>query len=118
MGYSGNGLYGYDTVGLGGLGSEGPTLKNTTVGGLETTDFYLGIFGINAKPTNFSDFNDPSPSYITYLKEDNLIPSVSFGYTAGAQYREAFPKLTFCISQLTVNIRIYQGFSKPYPRWL
>ena len=118
MGYSGNGLYGYDTVGLGGLGSEGPTLKNTTVGGLETTDFYLGIFGINAKPTNFSDFNDPSPSYITYLKEDNLIPSVSFGYTAGAQYREAFPKLTFRISQLTVNIRIYQGFSKPYPRWL
>lgn len=87
LGYSGDGQYGYDTVGLGGLGAEGPTLKNTTVGGFKTTDFYLGIFGINPKPTNFSDFNDPSPSYITYLKEDNLIPSVSFGYTAGAQYR-------------------------------
>ncbi|OCL09065.1 acid protease [Glonium stellatum] len=87
MGYSGNGQYGYDTVGLGGLGSEGPTLKNTTVGGFDTTNFYLGIFGINPKPTNFSSFNDPSPSYITYLKQDNLIPSVSFGYTAGAQYR-------------------------------
>lgn len=85
--YTGDAEYGYDTVGLGGVGEGGPTIENTTVGGLAVTDYYLGIFGINPKPTNFSSFNDPSPSYMTLLKEQNYIPSVSFGYTAGAPYR-------------------------------
>nr|OQO20957.1 hypothetical protein B0A51_14245 [Rachicladosporium sp. CCFEE 5018] len=85
--YEGNALYGYDRVGLGGQGEGGPTLRNTTVGGLAVEDFYLGVFGINPKPTNFSDFNEPSTSYMTQLKQQSLIPSVSFGYTAGAHYR-------------------------------
>lgn len=87
MGYGGNAQYGYDVVGLGGQGEGGPTLKNTTVGAMAVLDFYLGIFGINPKPTNFSSFNEPSPSYMTQLKEQNYIPSISFGYTAGAHYR-------------------------------
>lgn len=87
LGLDGNAVYGFDTVGLGGKGEEGPTLENTTVGALAVTDFYLGLFGINPKPTNFSGFNDGSPSYMTYLKDQSYIPSVSFGYTAGAKYR-------------------------------
>ena len=84
---SGNGEYGWDTVGLGLPGEEGPTLQNTTVGTLISSDFWLGHFGVNPKPTNFTNFTDPSPSYMSLLFEQNLIPSVSFGYTAGAQYR-------------------------------
>lgn len=87
LGYPGNAIYGYDTVGLGGAGEEGPTLKHTVVGGMAWPDFYLGIFGINPKPTNFTSFNDPSTSYMTLLKDQNYIPSVSFGYTAGAIYK-------------------------------
>ncbi|KXL48222.1 MAG: hypothetical protein FE78DRAFT_142425 [Acidomyces sp. 'richmondensis'] len=87
LGYEGNAIYGYDTVGLGGEGENGPTIENTTVGGFAVLDFYLGIFGINPKPTNFSSFNEPSPSYMTKLKEQNYIPSISAGYSAGAQYR-------------------------------
>ena len=87
LGINGNAIFGYDTVGLGGAGEEGPTLQNTTVGALAVEYFYMGIFGINPKPTNFTTFNDGSPSYMTKLKEQNYIPSVSFGYTAGAQYR-------------------------------
>lgn len=87
LGINGNAIYGYDTVGLGGAGEEGPTLQNTTVGALAVEQFYLGVFGINPKPTNFTSFNDGSPSYMTQLKEQNYIPSVSFGYTAGAPYR-------------------------------
>lgn len=87
MGYDGNARYVYDVVGLGGEGEGGPTLANTTVGGFAVEDFYLGIFGINPKPTNFSSFNEPSPSYMTQLKEQRQIPSISFGYTAGAHYR-------------------------------
>ena len=85
--YDGNAYYGYDVVGLGGVGEGGPTLKNTTVGDLAVEDFYIGLFGLNPKPTNWSTFEDGAPSYMTQLKEQKLIPSVSFGYTAGAPYR-------------------------------
>ena len=84
---SGNGLYGNDTVGLGQPGEEGPTLHNQTIGTLITDNFWLGYFGIDPKPTNFSTFADPTPSYMTNLFTSKQIPSVSWGYTAGAQYR-------------------------------
>ncbi|KAF2815926.1 acid protease [Mytilinidion resinicola] len=87
LGYSGNGFFGYDTVALGGLGEESVTLPNTTVGGYITDDYYIGIFGINPKSTNFTSFDDPSESYMAKLWHQKLLPSVSFGYTAGAQYR-------------------------------
>lgn len=87
LGYVGNAQYGWDAVSLGGLGEGGPTLKNTTVGATAVYDFYLGLFGLNPKPTNWTTFDNSSPSYMTQLKEQKLIPSVSFGYTAGAPYR-------------------------------
>lgn len=87
LGVNGNAIFGYDTVGLGGAGEAGPTLQNTTVGAMAVNSFYMGIFGVNPKPTNFTTFNDGSSSYMTLLKEQNYIPSVSFGYTAGAPYR-------------------------------
>jgi hypothetical protein len=88
LGLWGNGQYGYDTVGIGYTTTDGPTLKNTTVGTLISDNFWLGHFGINPKPTNFSAFSDPSPSYLTYLFQSRQIPSLSWGYTAGAQYSE------------------------------
>ncbi|KAF1354757.1 aspartic peptidase domain-containing protein [Delphinella strobiligena] len=87
LGYIGNAEYGWDVVSLGGLGDGGPTLKNTTVGAVAVDAFYLGVFGLNPKPTNWTSFEDSSPSYMTQLKDQKLIPSVSFGYTAGAPYR-------------------------------
>lgn len=87
LGYTGNAITGFDTVGLGGQGEGGPTLDNTTVAAFASDSHYFGIFGINPKPTNFTDFNTQSPSYMTLLKEQGKIPSVSFGYTAGAHYR-------------------------------
>ncbi|KAF2008081.1 acid protease, partial [Amniculicola lignicola CBS 123094] len=83
---TGNGRYGYETVGFGHPGEMGPTLKNTTVGTLIEPHFWLGHFGVNGKSTNFTTFADPSPSYMSYLFQDKLIPSLSFAYTAGAQY--------------------------------
>lgn len=91
LGLWGNGQYGYETVGLGYTAQDGPTLKNTTVGTLITNNFWLGHFGINPKPTNFSQFSDPSPSFLATLFEQKQIPSLSWGYTAGAQYRKFTP---------------------------
>lgn len=87
LGYTGNGEYGHDTVALGWQGSGGPSLNQQHVAGVATKEFYLGIFGLNPRPTNFSDCNEPAPSYMSYLKERSLIPALTWGYTAGNQYR-------------------------------
>lgn len=88
LGLVGNGLYGFDSVGLGLPGEQGPTVANTTIGTLVSANFWLGHIGVHPKPTNFSAFEAPIPSYMTDLFTQKSIPSLSFGYTAGAQYRK------------------------------
>ncbi|KAF2814039.1 acid protease [Mytilinidion resinicola] len=87
LGYAGAGMYGFDTVGLMIQNSGGPSLSGQVVAGIATKDFYLGIFGLGPKPSNFSNFDYPQPSYMRSLKDQNKIPSLSYGYTAGASYR-------------------------------
>lgn len=87
LGIDGNAYFGYDSVGLGGPGEGGPTLLNTTIGNFATTNYWIGVFGLNPKPTNFSSQLNGATSYMTQLKQQGLIPSVSFGYNAGAKYR-------------------------------
>lgn len=87
LGYEGNAHFADDTVGLGLAGSGLPTLDNMTVGSLAVYDFYLGVFGLNPKPTNWTTFTDSTPSFMTTLKQNKQIPSVSFGFTGGAPYR-------------------------------
>ena len=83
-------IWGNDTIGLGLQGSGGPTLDNQNIAGINTLDFYVGMFGVNPKPTNFTGLEgDQRDSYMTSLKKQNLIPSISFGYSAGAQYRKS-----------------------------
>lgn len=85
--YSGNGEYGYDTIILGYQGSNGPSLQQQIIAGIATKEFFLGIFGLNPRSTNFSTLDNPVPSYMATLKSRSLIPSLSWAYTAGNQYR-------------------------------
>ncbi|RSL72553.1 hypothetical protein CEP53_001055 [Fusarium sp. AF-6] len=90
LGYQQPAQFGLDVLGVGLVdGSGGITLKNQTVGGIATASpFYLGIFGINTQPLNFTSLgNFSSPSFITTLKDQKRIPSLSWSYTAGAIYR-------------------------------
>lgn len=95
FGLTGNGHYGYDTVGLGIPGEEGPTVDNTTIGTLKNPNFWLGHLGLHPKPTNWSTDTSipPVPSYMTMLFEQGSIPSRSYGFTAGSQYR-TWPSLS------------------------
>jgi hypothetical protein len=92
LGYTGNGLYGFDDVVLGWPGSGGPTLKNQTVAGIATKEFYMGVFGLHPGTSNFTGWNDPIPSYMQNLRDQSLIPSISWSYTAGNQYRRPYHK--------------------------
>ena len=91
LGLVGNGLYGFDSVAMGVRGDAGPPVANTTISTLITSNFWLGHIGVHAKSTNFSAFEDSVPSYLTDLFQQKSIPSQSFGYTAGAQYRKTRP---------------------------
>ena len=93
LGLNTSAVFGNDTITLGIQGSGGPTLENQIVGGLADAGggaFWLGQFGINPKSTNFSldpnDLNNGQPSYMSNLKTQGKIPSLSFGYTAGNTY--------------------------------
>ncbi|KAE8454657.1 hypothetical protein EG329_000280 [Mollisiaceae sp. DMI_Dod_QoI] len=87
LGYSGKGEYGFDTVTLGWQGSGGPSLTNQTVAAIATGDFYLGLLGLTPRPTNFSTYDNPVSSFMENLKSRDMIPSTSWSYTAGNQYR-------------------------------
>ncbi|KAF2875185.1 aspartic peptidase domain-containing protein [Massariosphaeria phaeospora] len=84
LNYSGNGMYGLENVGL--MVDGDVTLENQIVAGIATKDFYLGILGLGPKPSNFSDFENPQPSLMQTLRDKDMIPSLSYAYTAGAPY--------------------------------
>ncbi|KAL9119079.1 MAG: hypothetical protein Q9187_004365 [Circinaria calcarea] len=86
LGYSGNADYGFDNVTLGWPGSGGPTLNHQVVTGFVSNDFYIGNLGLSPYPVNVTNFTSPFPSMLTTLRDDNRIPSLSYGYTAGASY--------------------------------
>lgn len=92
LGYRGNeynGTYGFDTMALSGpSGSPRISLDHQVIAGLAVSKgFYLGSIGLAPQTVNFSNSGDSSPSFISSLKEQNLIPSLSYGYTAGAFYK-------------------------------
>ncbi|GFP54469.1 candidapepsin-2 [Trichoderma asperellum] len=87
LGFTDNGEFGYDTVGLGYLGSGGPVVNHSVIAGIAGTEFYLGVLALNPRPTNFTSQNDPQQSFMQLLKNESAIPSLSYSYNAGAPYR-------------------------------
>ncbi|KAL6890401.1 aspartic peptidase domain-containing protein [Trichoderma evansii] len=87
LGFTDNGEFGYDTVGLGYLGSGGPVVNHSVIAGIAGTEFYLGVLALNPRPTNFTNQNDPQQSFMQLLKNESAIPSLSYSYNAGAPYR-------------------------------
>ena len=114
LGFDVFGDFGFDTVTLGWLGSGGPTVEHSIVAGIgDTTLTWLGVLGLNPRPTNFSTFvNNPQVSFIQALRNQNAIPSVSWSYTAGASYR-MYHLLAKTSSYTKFDVRIQQGLWQP-----
>lgn len=96
FGYRRNAEYGYDTLALGWKGSGGSPLQHQVVAGIATKDFYMGLFGVNPRPSNFTNFDETVPSFMSNLKNQSMIPSLAYAYTSGNQYRanKVFASLT------------------------
>ncbi|KAF2456605.1 aspartic peptidase domain-containing protein, partial [Lineolata rhizophorae] len=88
LGYGGIGNYGFDVVTVGWEGSGGPKLDDQIVAAIMAEEWTAsGMFGVSPRPTNFTDFRNPRPSFLSSLRERNLVPSLSYGYTAGSRAR-------------------------------
>ena len=85
LGTVGNG--GYETIELGWQGSGGPSIDHMPLFDIADLAYWIGLFGLNPLATNFSTLNNPQPSYMHSLYNQSKIPSISYGYTAGNQYR-------------------------------
>lgn len=91
LGNSVDGLFGLDKLSYG----SGISVKNTAIGAFNSTDFWLGFFGLGITSETINGKSDSSP--ISQLVEvASEIPSHSYGYTAGASYRKEFVILSFC----------------------
>ncbi|TID19109.1 acid protease [Venturia nashicola] len=90
LNYKANGHYGKDVLALnGGNGSSGGvSLPKQMVAGIAAKDYLLGILGLGIQPTSFSSSSTPVKTFMDQLKDNRLIPSLSYGYTAGASYQQ------------------------------
>ena len=97
LGYDAPASYGLDTVALGLSDSpDGPSLKGQVIASMQSYLFYNGLFGLKNQPSNFTASNDsnnltdtvPHRSFLTTMRDQKMIPSLSWAYTAGAQYSE------------------------------
>ncbi|KAF2678092.1 acid protease [Lentithecium fluviatile CBS 122367] len=86
VGLKAPGLFGWDDLTLGWVGDNMPTLKNQSIVGITSKDFWVGSLAVNPRPVNFTDYNNPIPSLMDNLftKTNGPIPSLSWSYTAGA----------------------------------
>lgn len=96
LGYSGNANFGYDNLTLGGPGDGLPALSRQIIEGFATKVFFIGSFGLSPHAVNISTLDDPQPSFLGALAQQNKTPSTSWAYTAGAYFRQptAFGSLT------------------------
>jgi hypothetical protein len=86
-GLIGNIIYGYDVIGASTSGTiNTPTLKQQAIAPFASADFWLGRLGLSMFQLNISA-NDQPHSFLSRLKEEGHIPSLSFGYQVGASYR-------------------------------
>lgn len=68
--------------------SGGVSLPNQIVAGIAAKDYLLGVLGLGIQPTSFSSSSTPVKTFVQQLRDNKLIPSLSYGYTAGASYQQ------------------------------
>ena len=73
-------------MGLGVETTTGLTSNRNVVAGILAEPFYLGQIGL--KNPNTTAVNGTAP-FVAQLKNEKLIPSLSYGYTTGAIYRKS-----------------------------
>lgn len=91
LGNEGYGQYGLDKLTFGGTGITVPSAIIGAFNGTGPTSaisYLLGLFGLGVVPGGFNN-TSPLSALSALVETDGAIPSHSWGYTAGAKYRES-----------------------------
>lgn len=83
-------LYGLDNVGLGSTGPQSPVLAQRTVAGMDSKDFFMALFGLSNTDISIGTRGRVS-TFLSAYRNNELIASNSFSYTAGAYGRNKTP---------------------------
>lgn len=92
LGNDGYGQYGLDSLTFGGTGVTIPSAiigAFNGTGQITATSYMLGLLGLGVVPGGFNK-TTPLSTVSALVEETGVIPSHSWGYTAGAKYRKAF----------------------------
>ncbi|KAF2798914.1 acid protease [Melanomma pulvis-pyrius CBS 109.77] len=88
LNYTGQGLFGFDTVSLGSAADKSSlSLDHQVVAGVADLDYYMGNLALGTPDSSFSSLSQSIDSFLFQLRNSTKIPSLSFSYTAGAKYR-------------------------------
>ncbi|KAK4174189.1 aspartic peptidase domain-containing protein [Triangularia setosa] len=102
-GMGGNGDYGLETLGfVNTLTSVSTLIENTLVAAINDTQYYTGFVGLGVTPGKFGS-NVSTPFIPQLAQVYGTIPSHSYGYTAGAYYRENGKKGSGTVASLTLG---------------
>lgn len=93
-GYGGHGDYGMDTISITNAVTRRTTeIQQVLIAGINDTNYYQGFIGVGNTPVRFKTSvaqNSIALPFITQLASTfGTIPSHSYGYTAGAFYRDS-----------------------------
>lgn len=87
-GMEGNGDYGMDTISFyNNVNRQRTEVDGVLIGAINTTDYYQGFIGVGVTPGQFGA-NLTLPFISQLAQTYGTIPSHSYGYTAGAYYRD------------------------------
>jgi hypothetical protein len=84
------GDYGLDSIAWG-KSSIDPQFPEQYVVATVSRDFPLALYGIGIGSTRLSGGSEPIISPLEKLREQGIIPSLTYGYNAGSLYRKAYP---------------------------
>jgi hypothetical protein len=88
LNYTGTGLFGLDRVHLGPAAvSTSLQMDRQIVAGIASLDYYMGVLPLGTAESSFSSLSQSTDSLLIQLRTAYKIPSLSYGYTAGAKYR-------------------------------
>jgi hypothetical protein len=82
------GDYGLEYLGIGKASKQSYIANNMYVAATTSKDLYIGQFGLGPGATNVGKGHGEVQSILATFHNQNVIPSVSYGYTAGAIYSE------------------------------
>ncbi|KAJ4352236.1 uncharacterized protein N0V89_007583 [Didymosphaeria variabile] len=83
------GIYGLDYLGIGKGSKDSYVAPEVLIAASKSEDFYLGQLGLSAGATNAGGGKGNIASFINKFNDSSVpvIPSMSYGYAAGAKYK-------------------------------